>query len=62
MDYIKKTFNNNIEIENKIVAKISFQNLLNIEINIPSVQRLYHKEKIDEIINYQKDYFIKNRK
>ena len=62
MEYIKKTFNNNIEYENKIISKISFQNLLNIDINIPSIQRLYHKEKIDEIVRYQKEYFIKNKR
>ena len=64
MDHIKKTFIKNLEIENKLISKISFTDLLNVDINIPSVQRLYHKEKIDQIVQYPINlltrYHIKN--
>lgn len=62
MDDISKYITDKIKINNKYICKISIKDLVNnVNINIPSIQRLFHKEKIDEIYNYQKNYYLENK-
>ena len=62
MNIIDEYSDNIIKNNNKIISKILIKNLLeNVDIRIPSIQRMTHKDKINEIYEYQKEYYIKNK-
>ena len=62
MEIINKYSNQIIENCNKKIIKISIGNFLNnFQIHIPSIQRLFHNDKINEIYDYQKNFFFKNK-
>lgn len=62
MNIIDEYSDSIIKNNNKIISKIRIKNLLeNVDIQIPSIQRMTHKDKINEIYEYQKEYYIKNK-
>lgn len=47
--------------ENKFIGFLDITDISNLNLNIPSIQRLEYKEKINDIVSYQEDYFKKNK-
>lgn len=43
------------------IAKISFQDLLKLNINIPNIQRIKDTVKINQIVEYQEQYFREHK-
>lgn len=63
MNNIQLNVKDKLKINNRIICKISIKDLIdNLNIQIPNIQRLFHREKIDDICNYQKNYYLKNKK
>ena len=60
IDTMESKFSEKIQINNKIIGKINNKILLDIEINIPNEQRIRDDTKVNEIIEYQEDYYKKN--
>ena len=54
---IKNIFQNN----KKYLGYIDITDLYNLEINIPTIQRLSYEDKIKDIVLYQEEYFKKNK-
>lgn len=43
------------------IEKINIKELLEYKVEIPNIQRIYDNDKINEIINYQENYFKANK-
>ena len=54
---IKNLLNNN----KKYLGYIDITDLYKLEIKIPTIQRLSYEDKIRDIVNYQEEYFKKNK-
>ena len=51
---------NKLEINNKIIIKTNFKNLLLYNINIPNIQRILDIDKVNNIVAYQINYYKNN--
>jgi 5-methylcytosine-specific restriction endonuclease McrA len=54
--------NSKIIIDNKYIGNIKTSKLLNQEIEIPNIQRIRDDNKINDIVNYQINYYKNNNK
>ena len=51
-----------IELNNKIIGIIDNLQLVNNDINIPDIQRIVDDDNVDDIVNYQINYYKKYNK
>lgn len=56
------SLNPKIELNNKIIGIINNSKLVNDDINIPDIQRIVDDDNVDDIVNYQINYYKKYNK
>ena len=54
-------FESSIATNNRRIGIIKISKLLNIDIELPEIQRIVDNDNVSEIINYQINYFKKNK-
>tara|TARA_B100000795_G_scaffold264804_1_gene245768 strand:+ start:660 stop:1946 length:1287 start_codon:yes stop_codon:yes gene_type:complete len=57
-----QVFNKHFQVNNKTYGSISFSKLMELPMKLPIIQRLKDADKIVEIVKYQENQFIKNKK